>query len=74
MAISDGTTMSTRTVATMRPKTMVIAMGMRNCACRLVSKISGVNPHGWMTQTLVKLANGHPANSVGELMPWIAVA
>ena len=37
-------------------------------------KISGVNPHTWLTETLAKLANGHPANAVGELMPWIAVA
>jgi hypothetical protein len=27
-----------------------------------------------MTETLTKLANGHQANSIGELMPWIAVA
>jgi hypothetical protein len=33
-----------------------------------------INPHAWMTDTLTKLANSHPANSVGELMPWIAVA
>ncbi|MBB4148368.1 hypothetical protein GGQ90_002151, partial [Sphingobium scionense] len=26
-----------------------------------------------MTQTLTALANGHPANRVHELMPWIAV-
>ena len=25
------------------------------------------------TKTLAKLANGHPANNVGELMPWTAV-
>ncbi|MBB3359740.1 hypothetical protein FHT48_003538, partial [Novosphingobium sp. BK280] len=25
-------------------------------------------------QTLAKLASGHPANAVDELMPWIAVA
>ncbi|MBB3360192.1 hypothetical protein FHT60_004181, partial [Novosphingobium sp. BK486] len=25
-------------------------------------------------QTLAKLASSHPANAVGELMPWIAVA
>jgi transposase len=46
----------------------VIATLIENC------KLSGINPHTWMTQTLEKLANGHPANSVGELMPWIAVA
>ncbi|MDR6831704.1 hypothetical protein J2Y53_002509, partial [Sphingopyxis sp. BE122] len=25
------------------------------------------------TQTLSKLANGHPANNVGNLMPWTDV-
>ena len=46
----------------------VIATLIENC------KLSSVNPHTWLTQTLEKLANGHPANSVGELMPWAAVA
>ena len=46
----------------------VIATLIENC------KLSGINPHSWMTETLTKLANGHPANRVGELMPWSAVA
>ncbi|MET3473358.1 hypothetical protein ABIC78_003908 [Novosphingobium sp. 1529] len=46
----------------------VIATLIENC------KISGVNPHTWLAQTLPKLASGHPVNAVGELMPWIAVA
>ena len=46
----------------------VIATLIENC------KLSGINPHTWLTQTLEKLANGHPASSVGELMPWTAVA
>lgn len=46
----------------------VIATLIENC------KISAVNPHTWLAQTLAKLASGHPANAVGELMPWIAVA
>mgnify|MGYP003124698507 CR=1 FL=1 len=37
-------------------------------------KISGINPHAWLSETLTKLANGHQANSVGELMSWTAVA
>ncbi len=45
----------------------VIATLIENC------KLSGINLHTWLTQTLEKLANGHPANSVGELMPWTAV-
>lgn len=46
----------------------VIATLIENC------KISGINPHTWLTEALDKLASGHPANAVGELMPWIAVA
>ena len=45
----------------------VIATLIENC------KLAGINPHAWLTETLTKLANGHPANSVGELMPWTAV-
>lgn len=37
-------------------------------------KLNGINPHKWLTETLTSLANGHPANSVGDLMPWTAVA
>ena len=36
-------------------------------------KLSAINPHTWLTETLTSLANGHPANRVGELMPWTAV-
>lgn len=36
-------------------------------------KLGGINPHAWLTETLTKLAGGHPANQVGELMPWTAV-
>jgi len=45
----------------------VIATLIENC------KLSGINPHTWLTETLTKLADGHPANAVGELMPWTAV-
>ena len=45
----------------------VIATLIENC------KLSGINPHTWLTETLTRLANGHPANSVSELMPWTAV-
>ena len=45
----------------------VIATLIENC------KLSGINPHGWLTETLTRLANGHPANNVGQLMPWTAV-
>lgn len=46
----------------------VIATLIENC------KLSGINPHDWLTRTLVALANGHPTNRVAELMPRTAVA
>jgi len=46
----------------------VIATLIENC------KLSGIDPQAWLTQTLSQLANGHPANRIGELMPWTAVA
>ena len=36
-------------------------------------KLNGLDPSAWLNNTLVRLANGHTANAVGELMPWIAV-
>lgn len=45
----------------------VIATLIENC------KISSINPHSWLTDTLTKLANGYPANRVGDLMPWTDV-
>ncbi len=35
--------------------------------------LGGIDPRTWLMQTLTKLANGHEANSVGELMPWHAL-
>lgn len=46
----------------------MIATLIENC------KLSGINSHTWLTDTLARLVNGHPANAVGELMPWTAVA
>lgn len=46
----------------------VIATLIENC------KLSAINPNSWLTETLTKLAAGHQANAVGELMPWTAVA
>jgi hypothetical protein len=45
----------------------VIATLIENC------KLAGINPHTWLTETLERLAEGHPAIAVGELMPWTAV-
>ena len=36
-------------------------------------KLNAINPHEWLTEALTKLANGHHANRVGELMPWTSV-
>jgi transposase len=36
-------------------------------------KLNGVNPHAWLTTTLAKLAAGHPANQLAQLMPWTGV-
>ena len=49
------------------PKSAVIATLIECC------KLNAINPHKWLTQTLARLANGHPANRVGGLMPWTAV-
>ncbi|MCP5396142.1 MAG: IS66 family transposase [Sphingomonadaceae bacterium] len=46
----------------------VIATLIENC------KLSGIDPNTWLTATLTSLANGHPANRIGELMPWTNVA
>ena len=37
-------------------------------------KLGAINPHAWLTDTLTSLANGHPIQSVGDLMPWFDVA
>ena len=36
-------------------------------------KLNGANPHAWLTATLSKLAAGHSANHLAELMPWADV-
>jgi transposase len=41
----------------------VIATLIENC------KLTGINPHTWLTATLTSLANGHPASRVDELLP-----
>jgi hypothetical protein len=34
------------------------------------AKLSGVNPHAWLADTLTKLVNRWPASCIDELMPW----
>ena len=36
-------------------------------------KLNAINPHEWLTETLTRLAYGHPANRVDQLMPWTNV-
>ena len=46
----------------------VIATLIENC------KLTGINPHTWLTATLTSLANGHPASRIDELLPQAHVA
>ena len=46
----------------------VIATLIENC------KLTGINPHTWLTATLISLANGHPASRIDELLPHDYVA
>lgn len=46
----------------------VIATLIENC------KLNRLDPQAWLAETLSKLANGHAANRISELMPWTAVA
>ena len=41
----------------------VIATLIENC------KLTGINPHTWLTATLTSLANGHPASRIDEILP-----
>ena len=34
------------------------------------AKLNGVNPEAYLTDTLARIANGHPINRIHELMPW----
>ena len=34
------------------------------------AKLNGVNPQAYLTDTLAKIAAGHPINRIAELMPW----
>ena len=35
------------------------------------AKLNGVNPEAYLTDTLSKIAAGHPINRISELMPWV---
>jgi transposase len=35
------------------------------------AKLNGVNPEAYLTDTLARIADGHPINRIAELMPWV---
>jgi transposase len=35
------------------------------------AKLNGVNPQAYLTDTLAKIAAGHPISRISELMPWV---
>jgi hypothetical protein len=34
------------------------------------AKLNGVNPEAYLKDILTKIADGHPINRIGELLPW----
>jgi hypothetical protein len=34
------------------------------------AKLNDVNPQAYFTNTLTRIADGHPINRISELMPW----
>lgn len=34
------------------------------------ARLNGVDPEAWLRDVLSRIAEGHPANCIGELMPW----
>lgn len=37
------------------------------------AKLNGVDPEAWLRDVLQRIAEGHPANRIAELMPWARV-
>ncbi|MCU4161634.1 IS66 family transposase [Acidiphilium sp. AL] len=38
------------------------------------AKLNGLNPQAYLTDTLTRIADGHPINRIDELMPWAIAA
>ena len=34
------------------------------------AKPNGLDPQAWLSDVIDRLANGHPINRLGELLPW----
>ncbi|CAH2603039.1 protein of unknown function [Rhodovastum atsumiense] len=34
------------------------------------AKLNGLNPEGYLTDILTRIADGHPINRIAELLPW----
>jgi hypothetical protein len=37
-------------------------------------KLSAVDPQAYLTNTLTRLLNHHPASQIDQLMPWVYAA
>ena len=38
------------------------------------AKLNGLNPQAYLTETLTRIADGHPINRIAELLPWATAA
>ena len=38
------------------------------------AKLNGLNPQAYLTETLTRIADGHPVNRIAELLPWATAA
>jgi hypothetical protein len=34
------------------------------------ARLNGVNPEAYLKDVLTRIADGHPINRIGELLPW----
>ena len=34
------------------------------------AKLNKVEPHAWLSDVLTRMADGHPASRLDELLPW----